>query len=337
MRVYVGTYTGGASRGICLPLDPTGPRAASAPVRCSPGRRRTRRSSLSTRTGDSSLRRERAENLRGEGDRGGERVRRQTPATGLLVVNRQPSEGDRSLPTWWFEPGPERPPRGQLRRDGHGPSPRNRQAASSPPRPRPARDRVRSRCPGHQEGPHAHQVLLNQQGASHRVDEPGSGPGLLSLFDAASRGAEPKRLGRRRPRAGLRGPRHLAWHPSRAAPVWNLSELSATVSVALGFDASSGSLEILQTVPTRARRSLRGEHRGREPALPTGVSSPPPIAGTTTSPSSRSTRPRCGLAARGACCPSGGRGPRELRDRRFGTFGSSRQTRARVLLIHLPP
>ena len=105
-----------------------------------------------------------------------------------------------------------------------------------------------------QEGPHAHQVLLDPASRFALWTNLGSDRVLVDRFDAASGKLEPNDPEGVALAPGS-GPRHLAWHPSGRA-VYLLGELSATVSV-LGFDAGRGSLEVLQTVSARADGACR--------------------------------------------------------------------------------
>jgi 6-phosphogluconolactonase len=100
-----------------------------------------------------------------------------------------------------------------------------------------------------QAGPHAHMVALDGSeryvlwadlGADRvRVDRFDRTAGRLEANDPDSVGIQPGS-----------GPRHLAWHPSRRT-LYLLNELKSDVS-ALRFDGGRGVLEIFQTVPARA-------------------------------------------------------------------------------------
>ena len=257
MRVYVGTYTGGGtsgaegrrvdrSRGIfVLELDRSSGRFVSGPVLAgeteSPsfvalhpnGRFLYAVNELKTFEGKAT---------------GAVSAFAVDPATGLLTfLNRQPSEGTdpchlvvdasgRNVLVANYSSGTVAVL--PLSADGRlEPASSVRLGSGSGP--------VKAR----QEGPHAHQILLDPAGRLALWADLGSDRVLVDRFDADSGKLEPNDPDGVALAPGS-GPRHLAWPPSGRA-VFLLGELSATVSV-LGFDAGRGSLEVLQTVPTRA-------------------------------------------------------------------------------------
>jgi 6-phosphogluconolactonase len=100
-----------------------------------------------------------------------------------------------------------------------------------------------------QEGPHAHMVLPDRAARFVLWADLGSDRVRIDRFDGVAGRLEPNNPDGLGIHPGS-GPRHMAWHPSGRA-LYLLSELSATVS-ALRFDAGRGALELLQTVPARA-------------------------------------------------------------------------------------
>jgi 6-phosphogluconolactonase len=98
-----------------------------------------------------------------------------------------------------------------------------------------------------QQGPHAHQVVLDPAERFALVADLGSDRVMVYRYDAA-RGA----LTPNDPPAVVlppgAGPRHLAWHP-RGGYAYVLSELASTVTV-MRWDAERGVLEAVQTVST---------------------------------------------------------------------------------------
>ncbi len=257
MRIYVGTYTGGAtsdaegrrvdrSRGIyLLSIDRFSGRVVSGPVLAGEtenpsflalhpnGRFLYAVNELKTFEGKAT---------------GAVSAFAVDPATGLLTfLNRQPSEGTdpchlvvdaagRNVLVANYSSGTVAVL--PLSTDGRiEPASSVRRGSGSGP--------VRAR----QEGPHAHQILLDPAGRFALWTDLGADRLHVDRFDAAAGKLEPNDPDGVALAPGS-GPRHLAWHPSGRA-VYLLNELSATVSV-LGFDAGRGSLEVLQTLPTRA-------------------------------------------------------------------------------------
>jgi 6-phosphogluconolactonase len=100
-----------------------------------------------------------------------------------------------------------------------------------------------------QEGPHAHMIALDESGRFALWTDLGTDRILIDRFDGAAGTLVPNNPDSVGVQPGS-GPRHLAWHPSRRA-IYLLNELSSTVS-ALRFDADRGSLEIFQTASARA-------------------------------------------------------------------------------------
>jgi 6-phosphogluconolactonase len=101
--------------------------------------------------------------------------------------------------------------------------------------------------PARQEGPHAHQIVLDPSGRFALAADLGTDRLLVYRYDAARGSLEPND-----PPAALltpgSGPRHLAWHPNgRFAYV--ISELASTVTV-MRWDGERGALAAVQTVTT---------------------------------------------------------------------------------------
>ena len=246
MPVYVGTYTGGASRGIyLLELDRSSGRFVSDPVLAGEtenpsflalhpnGRYLYAVNELRTFEGKPT---------------GTVSAFAVDPATGRLTfLNRQISEG--TDPCWVVVDAAGKnvlvanytsgtvavlP----LSPDGHlQPASSVRRGSGSGP--------VRAR----QEGPHAHTVVLDAASRFALWTDLGADRVRVDRFDAAAGTLEPNDPEGLSLEPGS-GPRHLAWHPSGRA-VYVLNELSATVST-LGFDAGRGSLELAQTLSARA-------------------------------------------------------------------------------------
>jgi 6-phosphogluconolactonase len=98
-----------------------------------------------------------------------------------------------------------------------------------------------------QEGPHAHQIVLDPAERFALVADLGTDRILVYRFDPARGTLEPNDP----PAVALApgsGPRHLAWHPS-GLYLYALSEMASTVTV-LRWDAVRGALAALQTVTT---------------------------------------------------------------------------------------
>ena len=251
MRVYVGTYTGGASRGIyLLSIDRSTGRVVSGPVLAGEtenpsflalhpnGRFLYAVNELKTFEGKAT---------------GAVSAFAVDPATGLLTfLNRRPSEGTdpchlvvdaagRNVLVANYSNGTVAVL--PLSADGRlEPASSVRRGSGSGP--------VKAR----QEGPHAHQILLDPSGRFALWADLGADRVRVDRFDAAAGTLEPNDPDGLAVAPGS-GPRHLAWHPCDRA-VYLFNELSATVSV-LGFDAGRGSLEVLQTVSARADGACR--------------------------------------------------------------------------------
>jgi 6-phosphogluconolactonase len=101
--------------------------------------------------------------------------------------------------------------------------------------------------PQRQRGPHAHAVTFDPSGRFAFVPDLGLDRVMIYRFDNRRGMLEPNAPPWIKMRPGA-GPRHLAFHPGgRFAYLAN--ELDSTVA-ALSFDATSGALEHLQSVPT---------------------------------------------------------------------------------------
>jgi 6-phosphogluconolactonase len=263
VRAYVGTYTGGESRGIyLLEFDSNSGRFLSDPVLAGEtehpsflafhpsGRFLYGVNELKTFEGRPT---------------GAVSAFGIDAATGrLLFLNQQPSEGTdpchlavdaagRNLIVANYSSGTVAVL--PLSRDGH------LQRASSVRHglgSGPVRDR--------QEGPHAHMVLLDEAERFVLWADLGTDRILVDRYDAAAGTLEPNAPDGVGVEPGS-GPRHLAWHPSRRA-VYLLNELSSTVS-AFRFDAARGTLHEFQTVPARAGAS-HGETIAAEIAVSPG-------------------------------------------------------------------
>ena len=101
--------------------------------------------------------------------------------------------------------------------------------------------------PQRQQGPHAHQIVLDSGERFALVADLGTDRILVYRFDPARGALEPNDP----PAAALApgaGPRHLAWHPS-GRYLYALAELASTVTV-LRWDGERGALAALQTVTT---------------------------------------------------------------------------------------
>jgi 6-phosphogluconolactonase len=245
MRVYVGTYTGAASRGIyLLEFDGSSGRWVSDPVLAGPsenpsflalhpnGRFLYAVNELQTFQGKPT---------------GAVSAFAIDPATGrLTLLNRQPSEGTdpcyivvdsagRNVLVANYTSGSVAVL--PLATDGRlRPASDVRHVTGSGP----VRDR--------QERPHAHNIVLDRAGRFALWTDLGSDRVRVDRFDGVA--------GRLAPNdpdgVGIQpgsGPRHLAWHPSGRV-LYLLNELSATVST-LRFDAGRGALEVFQTASAR--------------------------------------------------------------------------------------
>jgi 6-phosphogluconolactonase len=167
-----------------------------------------------------------------------------------------------------------------------------------------------------QEGPHAHQIVLDAAEAFAFAVDLGADRIFVYRY-----GAESGTLGPNEPRAAVlepgSGPRHLAWHPlGRIAYVIN--ELGSTVT-ALRYDAGRGALDSFQTVAT----------------LPAGFLGPNKAAEVAISPDGRflyasnrgddslavfSIEAASGTLAASGRVPTGGRAPRHFAIDASGRF-----------------
>ena len=263
VRIYVGTYTGGESRGIyLLEFDSNSGRFLSDPVLAGEtehpsflafhpsGRFLYGVNELKTFEGRPT---------------GAVSAFGIDAATGrLLFLNQQPSEGTdpchlavdaagRNLIVANYSSGTVAVL--PLSRDGHL---QRASAVRHGSGSGPVRDR--------QEGPHAHMVLLDEAERFVLWADLGTDRILVDRYDAAAGTLEPNAPDGVGVEPGS-GPRHLAWHPSRRA-VYLLNELSSTVS-AFRFDAARGTLHEFQTVPARAGAS-HGETIAAEIAVSPG-------------------------------------------------------------------
>ncbi len=98
-----------------------------------------------------------------------------------------------------------------------------------------------------QEGPHAHNVVLDPANRFAFVSDLGIDKVMVYQFDAATGKLRPHAT----PAAGMKpgaGPRHFTFHP-QGKYAYVISELNSTVT-AFAYDAAQGSLRELQTVST---------------------------------------------------------------------------------------
>jgi 6-phosphogluconolactonase len=246
IRVYVGTYTDGASRGIhLLEFDASSGTWTSEPALAAASENP---SFLAMHPGGRFLYAVNEVRAFRGGPTGAVSAFAVDASTGhLTLLNQQPSEGTdpchlvvdaagRNVLVANYTSGTVAVlpigPDGRLR-----PATAVRRVTGSGP--------VRTR----QEGPHAHMVLLAGTGRFALWADLGSDRVRVDRFDDAAGQLEPNNP------EGLgippgSGPRHLAWHPSGRA-LYLLNELTSTVS-ALRFDGARGALEIFQTVSARA-------------------------------------------------------------------------------------
>jgi len=101
---------------------------------------------------------------------------------------------------------------------------------------------------GRQDGPHVHMIALDAPQRFALWTDLGTDRIVVDHFDSAAGRLVPNDPAGVRIDAGS-GPRHLAWHPSGVA-IYLLNELSSTVT-ALHFDPVRGSLEVSQTISAR--------------------------------------------------------------------------------------
>jgi 6-phosphogluconolactonase len=119
-----------------------------------------------------------------------------------------------------------------------------------------------------QEGPHAHQIVLDPTERFALVADLGTDRLLVFRYDAARGVLAPNDPPAVHLAPGS-GPRHLAWHPNGQV-AYAISELSSTVTV-MRWDRAHGSLDTLQTITT----------------LPPGFSGPNTAAEVAVSPDGR--------------------------------------------------
>jgi 6-phosphogluconolactonase len=103
---------------------------------------------------------------------------------------------------------------------------------------------------GRQDGPHSHAVLFDPSG--HFLFEADLGTDRIHAyrFDSASGRLDPDESRDAALPPGA-GPRHLAWHPSGRV-LYSVNELNSTIT-AFHFDAARGALDDIQTVSTLPR------------------------------------------------------------------------------------
>jgi 6-phosphogluconolactonase len=159
-----------------------------------------------------------------------------------------------------------------------------------------------------QEGPHAHQIVLDAAEAFAFAVDLGADRIFVYRYGAAAGSLEPND-----PQAAVlepgSGPRHLAWEPSGKI-AYVINELGCTVT-AFRYDAGRGSLDVFQTVTT----------------LPAGFSGPNKAAEIAVSPDGRflytsnrgddslavfSIEATSGTLAASGRVPTGGRTPRHF-------------------------
>lgn len=260
LRVYLGTYTGGASKGIYVfDFDPTAGRWTSGPALA--GQSENPSFLALHPTGHFLYAVNETTEFNGE-KTGAVSAFRVDPTTGrLTLVNQQPSGGANPCHITIDTAGRNALVANYtsgtvavlpIASDGSldQASVVRRGSGSGP---------VRAR----QEGPHAHQIVLDASGRFAIWTDLGADRVMVDRYapDAGT-------LERNTPDGvGIQpgsGPRHLAWHPTGRV-LYLLNELSSTMS-ALRFDAGRGSLEILQTVPARGA-AARGQSTAAEIAV----------------------------------------------------------------------
>jgi 6-phosphogluconolactonase len=116
---------------------------------------------------------------------------------------------------------------------------------------------------GRQDAPHVHMIVLD--GAQRFVlwTDLGTDRIMVDRFDSVAGRLEPNDPDGVGIDAGS-GPRHVAWHPSGRA-IYLLNELSSTVT-ALHFDPACGALDVFQTISAR-RAGAKGESIAAELAV----------------------------------------------------------------------
>ena len=125
---------------------------------------------------------------------------------------------------------------------------------------------------------HPHHVVFDPAGRFVIVPDKGLDRVLIFHFDPATGKLTPTMQGAVVARAGC-GPRHAAFHP-RLPIAWVLNELASTIAT-YSWDAESGSLGIVQILPTLPP-DYTGENTAAEMPYPVPAdSSMPPTADTT--------------------------------------------------------
>jgi 6-phosphogluconolactonase len=112
----------------------------------------------------------------------------------------------------------------------------------------------------HQEGPHAHAVKLDASGTLALVADLGLDLLVAYRYDAAQGRLTPYEAGTSKMASGA-GPRHFTFDP-QGRVVYVLNELNATIT-ALSFDVASRTFAELQTVPTLPA-DFKGENSAAE-------------------------------------------------------------------------
>ncbi len=260
LRVYLGTYTRGASQGIyVLGFDPASGTWTSSPALA--GQSENPSFLALHPSGRFLYAVNEVTDFKGART-GAVSAFAVDPATGrLTLVNQQPSEGAspchitidtaaRNALVANYTSGTVAVL--PIARDGSlGPASAVRRRSGSGP--------VRAR----QEGPHAHQIILDASGRLAIWTDLGTDRVLVDRYTPDAGTLEPNEPDGVGIEPGS-GPRHLAWHPAGRV-LYLLNELSSTVT-ALRFSAGLGALEVFQTVPARAA-AARGESTAAEIAV----------------------------------------------------------------------
>jgi 6-phosphogluconolactonase len=245
-RVYVGTYTRGASRGIyVIGFDPSSGTWTSVPALA--GQSENPSFLALHPSGRFLYAVNEVADFKGA-KTGAVSAFAVDLATGhLTLVNQQPSEGANPCHITIDAAGGHALVANYtsgtvavlpIARDGGlGPASAVRRRSGSGP--------VRAR----QEGPHAHQIVLDASGRFAIWTDLGTDRVVVDRYTAGAGTLEPNEPDGVGIQPGS-GPRHLAWHPAGRV-LYLLNELSSTVS-ALRFDASRGALEVFQMVPARS-------------------------------------------------------------------------------------
>jgi 6-phosphogluconolactonase len=245
-RVYVGTYTRGASRGIyVVGFDPSSGTWTSVPALA--GQSENPSFLALHPSGRFLYAVNEVADFKGART-GAVSAFAVDQATGhLALVNQQPSEGANPCHITIDAAGRNALVANYtsgtvavlpIARDGRlGPASAVRRRSGSGP--------VRAR----QEGPHAHQIVLDASGRFAIWTDLGTDRVVVDRYTAGAGTLEPNEPDGVGIQPGS-GPRHLAWHPAGRV-LYLLNELSSSV-LALRFDASRGALEVFQTVPARS-------------------------------------------------------------------------------------